>query len=113
MDTGLHPGRFNGQLDVRHQTLGQVLVYDDMDSVSPYLELSLRVLVSGECAVDPYPVVLGGRCQSTSSSRPAGETLYCLDGGVLDTFLHKPWLQRWADCHKHQGSNTHHSIRAT
>jgi hypothetical protein len=108
MDTGLHPKALNGLSDVRHQTLG-LGVYD-MDSVPP----SLRVLVSGECAVDPYPmVVLVGRWQSPSSSRPAGETHYCLDGGVLNTFLHKPWLQHRPGYHKHQGSNTHHSIRAT
>jgi hypothetical protein len=96
MDTGLHPGGLNGQRDVRHPTLGQFLVYYDIDSVPPYPEPSLRVLVSGECAVDPYPmVVLVGLCQSNSSFRPAGETLCCLDGGMLDTFLHKPWLQRF------------------
>jgi hypothetical protein len=114
MDTGLHPGRLNGQRDVRHPTLGQFQVYNDMYSVPPYPEPSLRVLVSGECADDPYPmVVLVGRCQSPSSSRPAGETRYCLDGGVLDTFLHKPMLQCRPCYHKHQGSNTVHSIRAT
>jgi hypothetical protein len=75
MDTGLHPGGLNEQRDARHPTLGQFLVYYDMDSVPPYSEPSLRVLVSGECAVDPYPiVVLVGRFQSPSSSRPAGET---------------------------------------
>jgi hypothetical protein len=114
MDTSLHPGGLNGQRDVRHPTLGQFLVYYDMASVSPYPEPSLRVLVAGECAVDPYPmVVLVGRCQSASSSRRAGETHHCLDGDVLDTFLHTPWLQRRPGYHKHQGSNTYHSIRAT
>jgi hypothetical protein len=58
MDTGLHPGGLNGQCDVRHPTLGKFLVYYDMDSVPPYPEPSLRVLVSGECAVDPYPMVV-------------------------------------------------------
>jgi hypothetical protein len=63
MDTGLHPEGLNGQRDVQHPTLGQFLVYYDMDSVPPYPEPSLRVLVSGECAVDAYPmVVLVGRC---------------------------------------------------
>jgi hypothetical protein len=82
-DTGLHPGGLNGQRGVRHPSLGQFLVYYDMDSVLPYPESSLRVLVSGECAVDPYPMVgLVGRCQSPSHSRPAGETHYCLDGGI-------------------------------
>jgi hypothetical protein len=56
MYTGLHPGGLNGQRDVRHPTLGQLLVYYDMGS--PYPESSLRVLVSGECEVDPYPVVV-------------------------------------------------------
>jgi hypothetical protein len=47
------------------------------DSVSPYPEPPLRVLVSGECAADPSPiVVLIGRYQSPSSSRPIGETRY-------------------------------------
>jgi hypothetical protein len=114
MDTGHHPGGLNGQRDVRHPTLGQFFVYYDMDSVPPHPEPSLRVLVSGECAVDPYPmVVLVGRCQSPSSSRLAGETHYSLDGGVLETFLHKPWLQRRHGYHKHQGSNTYHSTGAT
>jgi hypothetical protein len=85
-----------------------------MDSVPPYPEPSLRVLVSGECAMDPYPmVVILGCCQSPSSSRQAVEIHYCLDGGVLDTFLHKPWRQRKPSYHKHQGSNTYHSIRET
>jgi hypothetical protein len=97
-----------------------------MDSVMSDTHLlgnSLRamtwILVSGECAVDPYPVlVLLGYCQSPSSSRPASETLYCLDGGVLDTFLHKPWLQRRPSYHKYQGSNIitvfiHHEVHFT
>jgi hypothetical protein len=114
VDTGLLPGGINGQRDARHPTLGQFLVYYDMDSVQPYPEPSLRVLVSGEYAVDPCPiVVLVRRCQSPSSSRPAGETHCCLDGGVLDTFLLKPWLQRRTGYHKNQVSNTYDNIRAT
>jgi hypothetical protein len=105
MDTSLHPGGLNGQRDVRHPTIGQFLVYYNLDSVPPHPEPFIRVLVSGECAVDPYRiVVLVGRCKSPSSSRPAG---------VLDTFLHKPWLQCRSGYHKHQGSSTYHSIRAT
>jgi hypothetical protein len=78
MDTGLHPGGLNGERDVLHPTLGQFLLYYDMDSVPPYPEPSLRLLVSGECAVAPYPMaVLAGRCQSPSSSRSAGETHHC------------------------------------
>jgi hypothetical protein len=34
-DIGLHPGGLNGRRDVRHPTLGQFLVYYDMDSVPP------------------------------------------------------------------------------
>jgi hypothetical protein len=109
--TGLHPGGLNRLCDVRHPALGQFLVYYDMDSVP---EPSLRVLVSGKCAVNPYPmVVLVGHCQSPSSSCPAGETHYCLDGGMLDTFLHKPWQQCRPGYHKHHGSDTYHSICAT
>jgi hypothetical protein len=55
MDTGLYPRGLNGQRDVRHPTLGQ-FVYCDMDSVPPHPQPSLRVLVSSECAVDPYPI---------------------------------------------------------
>jgi hypothetical protein len=114
MDTGLYPGGLNGQCDVRYPTLRQFLMYYDMDSVPPYPEPSLRVLVSGECMVNPYPiVVLVGRCQSPSSSRPAGKTHYCLDGGMLDTFLHNTRLQRRPSYHKHQGLNTYHTVRAT
>jgi hypothetical protein len=113
MDTGLQPGGLNGHRDVRHPTLGQFLVYYDMDSVASYPEPSLRVLVSGECAVDPYlMVILVGCCQSPSSSRPAGETRYSLDGGMLDTFLHKPWLQCRPGFHEHEGSSTYCSISA-
>jgi hypothetical protein len=84
IDTGLHPGGLNGQCDVQHPTLGQFLEYYNMDSVPPHPELSLQVLVSTECAVDPYPMaVLVEHCQSPSSSHPAGEKHYCLDGGYL------------------------------
>jgi hypothetical protein len=63
MDTGLHPGGLNGQCNVRHPTIRQFLVYYNMNSVPPYLEPSLRVLVSSECMVNPYPmVVIVGCC---------------------------------------------------
>jgi hypothetical protein len=114
MDMGLHPGGLNGQQNIQHPTLRQFLMYYDMDSVPPYPEPSLRVLGFSECAVDPYPmVVVLGHCQSPSSSRPVNETHYCLDGGMLDTFLCKPWLQRGPSYHKHEGSNIYHSICAT
>jgi hypothetical protein len=48
MDTDLHPVWLNKQRNVQHPTLGQFLVYYDMDSVPTYPEPSLRVLVSGE-----------------------------------------------------------------
>jgi hypothetical protein len=51
MDTSRHPGRSNEQRDVRHPALRQLVVYYDMDSVPPCSE-PLRVLVSGDCAVD-------------------------------------------------------------
>jgi hypothetical protein len=59
MDIGLYPGGLDRQLDVRHPTLGQFLVYYDMDSCHRIQNhLSLRVLVSDECAVDPYPLMV-------------------------------------------------------
>jgi hypothetical protein len=76
MCTGHHPGGLNKQRYVRHPPLGQFLVYYDMDSVPPYPEASLRVLVSGECTVDPYlMVVLVGRCQWKEIGRPYRETV--------------------------------------
>jgi hypothetical protein len=48
MDTGLHPGGLNGQRSVQHPTLWQFLVYYDMDSVPPYPEPCLQVLVSSK-----------------------------------------------------------------
>jgi hypothetical protein len=114
MATGVHPGGLYGQRDFWHPPLGLFLVYYNTNSVPPYPEPSLRVLVSSKCAVNPYPIlVLVWCCQSPLSSPPAVETHYSLVDGVLVTFLHKPWLQCRTGCHKHQGSNTYHSIRAT
>lgn len=43
IDIGLHPGRLNGQRDVRHPTLRHFLAVFGMDSVPPYPQPSRRV----------------------------------------------------------------------